>query len=450
LAIKAWLGDAAWQEWRVVGGALAGDPSCVRLGFDRTACFWRRKDGQLSGLIPAEAGPGAAIVTLPRKTGQPACTALGGQTVSCLSRTEGAKTLDWRGGAVLGGFGIDGFSVRDAGMASDPVCAARADRTFCVYMTASGDLSLIEANAQGWTDPAILAGPGAAHAARCFAFDQVRMACAVLTPKGELRAVFREYKGAPGTGLSPSVSGPVLSEKPEPPAPRPATVAVPQVPASIATVSTTEPLGAWRVFEPRSGLYCQIELFDAPAQPYRSLTRDADCAAMTSLRGVDRWSQSPGGILLRDRRGRVLFRFVEAGPTALRARWRRNDFVMMARDLRAFAGAPPQGAPSTIATRGEADKASAPSGHVGTWRIRGAGRRACLVRLTVDPETAATRARPEGCQGPIATADGWSVRRGALVLERGGVPLARFAEGRGVTWYGRFEGGRGGLRMVKQ
>jgi hypothetical protein len=249
---------------------------------------------------------------------------------------------------------------------------------------------------------------------------------------------------------SVAAAEPAIVEKPalpvEPAAP-PSPPAVPVAPvAAVTTVSAKEPLGVWRVFEPRTGLHCQITLYDAPAQPYRSMTRDRDCNALDSLRGVDRWSQSENGIFLRDRRGRVYFRFFEAGPTALRARWRRNDFVMMARDLRAFAAPAP--APSTAATA-ETPAPVAP-GLAGVWRVRGPGRQSCTIRLSVDPASAATRAVPQGCQGSLALVDGWSFRRGGLVLERNGKPLARFIEGRGVTWTGRFEGGRRNLRMVKQ
>jgi hypothetical protein len=446
LAIKSWLGDTTWQEWRDAGGALSSDPSCVRLGFDRVACFWRRADGMFSGLYPAEIGPGAAILTLPRRISPPACAALGGQRAFCLGAAGGGKTLEWRGQAILGGAGVDDFSTRDIPIAGPISCSTRSGRAFCALMTQSGTLSVIEATGQGWSSAVELAAPGVAHSGRCFVFDQLRLACTILTASGELRTVFRELNAAPGSGPGIAQSGPLLVEKPAPPSTPTATLppaASASAPPAISTVSANEPLGVWRIFEPRTGLHCGVTLFDAPAQPYRSLTRDADCAAMESLRGVDRWSQTSGGIFLRDRRGRVMFRFFEAGPTALRAQWRRSDFIMLARDLRAFA-APP--VPSEV----KAEAAGANPGMAGTWRLRGPGRQSCRIHLRVDAETAATRAAPEGCSGALAQADGWSVRRGALVLERNGAPLARFVEGRGVTWFGRFEGGRGGLRMVKQ
>ena len=456
LAIKAWLGDATWQEWRDAGGSLSSDPSCVRVGFDRVACFWRRPDGLFSGLYPAEVGPGAAILTLPHKTNAPACAAPGGASALCLSVAAGGKVLEWRGEAILGRAGVDGFAVRDIPAAGPVSCTARAGRTFCAIMTPGGALSVVEATPKGWSPAVDLAGPGVAHSGRCFVFDEARLACTILTAAGDLRAVFRELGQAPGSGAGLAQIGPALFEKPEPPAapaapvpPQPPTppVAASQVsvspPPAIATVSVNEPLGIWRVFEPKSGLHCGVTFFDAPAQPYRSLTRDADCSAMESMRGVARWSQTSNGIFLRDRRGRVLFRFFDAGPTALRAKWRRSDFIMLARDLRAFAAPPAQNVrpPDTV---------SNDPGLVGTWRLRGPGRQSCRIRLRIDADTAATRATTEGCAGPLADTDGWSVRRGALVLERGGTPVARFVEGRGVTWFGRLEGGRSGLRMVKQ
>jgi hypothetical protein len=463
LAIKAWLGDAVWQEWRDAGGSLAGDPSCVRLSLERVACFWRRPDGLFAGLLPAASGPSSALLTLPRQTGRPVCAAIDGARVVCRARLDSAKTIEWRGVAELGGAGVDGFAVRDTPSLSDPVCTSRSGRVYCAYLTPAREFAVIEANAQGWTAPVVLAATDVAQAGRCFAFDTTRMGCVILTKAGELRAVFREYMGGPGTGVSTLSARPLLAEKPVPPpaavaAAAPVPAAAPVLtpkpaapnPEPVPSVSVREPLGAWRVFEPRTGLHCQVTLFDAPAQPYRSLTRSADCNALTSLRGVDRWSQSDGGIFLRDRRGRVFFRFFEAGPTALRAKWRRNDFLMMARDLRAFASsAPAAPVPPLAATTPPV--AALPTGHVGPWRVRGPGRQSCVIRLTIDADTAETRARPDGCRGRLAAADGWSIRRGALVLERDGTPIARFVEGRGVTWFGRFEGGRADvLRMTKQ
>lgn len=444
LAIKAWLGDSVWQEWRDGGGDLGGDPSCLRMNFDRVACFWRRADGRLSGLFPAETGPGAAVLTLPRQFGAPECASLGADKLTCLSREHG----EWRGDAVLGGVGIDGFRTGVTGLASDPVCAMRAGRTICAFVSEGGTLASVDATGRGWSQPESPGLSNVAAAGPCFVFDALRLACFAVTSTGELRAAFRELRTPSGAAAAASI--PEIMEKPvvpaaPPAAPSTANVAAVPSPATqpVATVSAREPLGAWRVFEPRTGLHCQITLFDAPAQPYRSLTRDADCAGMESLRGVDRWSQSERTIFLRDRRGRVYFRFVEAGPTALRARWRRRDFVMMARDLRAFAADPKPAA--------QAATIPAPSsGLAGVWRVRGPGRQSCTIQLSVDAVSAATRATPQGCQGPLAQADGWSFRRGALVLERDGAPLARFVEGRGITWYGRFEGGRRGLRMIKQ
>jgi hypothetical protein len=445
LAIKSWLGDTVWQEWREAGGALSSDPSCLRLTSDRIACFWRRPDGRLSGLFPAETGPGSAVLTLPRLFGAPECASLGGDTLTCLSRDQG----EWRGDAVLGGVGADGFRTGVAGLASDPVCASRAGRAICAFVAPDGGLASVGANARGWSPPESAGLPGVAAAGPCVVFDAFRVACFAVTASGELKAAFREKRGAPLTDTVAAV--PEIIEKPVFPAAPAAAAALapPATPPSaivapISTVSVREPLGSWRVFEPRTGLHCEIKLFDAPAQPYRSLTRDADCSGMQSLRGVDRWSQSEGAIFLRDRRGRVYFRFVEAGPTALRARWRRRDFVMMARDLRAFAADPRPAAQAT-----EPPAAASP-GLAGVWRVRGPGRQSCTIQLSIDAASAATRAAPQGCQGRLAQADGWSFRRGALVLERGGAPLARFVEGRGVTWFGRFEGGRQNLRMVKQ
>lgn len=448
LAVKSWLGDSTWQEWRDAGGELGSDPSCVRLNHERVACTWRRPDGRLSGLLPAEAGPGAAILTLPVAFGDPSCVPLDGDRVSCIGTGAPGPAIEWRGRAVLGGAGMDGVRPGPRGLTGKPICRTRAGRTFCAYIAGSGVTALIEATAQGWSAPAATGVAGAVVAGPCLVFDSVRTACFGITGEGELRASFRETRG-PGAETAVSAVPQLLEKPAAPPVPPPDPVAAVSKPAAapapVATVSVREPLGVWRVFEPRTGLHCQVTLFDAPAQPYRSLTRDADCAAMTSLQGVDRWSQNGDGIFFRDRRGRVYFRFLEAGPTALRARWRRNDFIMMARDLRAFAAEPKTAEPIAALAQAQASP-----GLAGVWRVRGPGRQSCEIRLSVDPSTGATRAAPQGCQGMLAKADGWSVRRGALVLERGGVPLARFVEGRGVAWVGRFEGGRRTLRMVKQ
>jgi hypothetical protein len=279
------------------------------------------------------------------------------------------------------------------------------------------------------------------------AFDASRLACFAINRHGALRVAFRETRGSALADIGLPAMTPQIIEKPAPPVAPPPAPGPAMAAAAIAPVSIREPLGAWHVFEPRTGLHCQITLFDAPAQPFRSLTRDGDCGAMASMQRVDRWSQDGDGIFLRDRRGRVFFRFGEAGPTALRAKWRRSDFIMMARDLRAFAVQTPVAAQAP-----ETPPAASPvrPGLTGTWRLRGPGRQSCFVRLSVDPASAATIAQPDGCQGTLAKVNGWSFRRGALVLERGGAPLARFVEGRGVTWFGRFEGGPRTLRMVKQ
>lgn len=467
LTLKAWYGDETWQEWRGLGGQISGDPSCVRLSFERAACFWRRRDGLFSGYFPSGAGPGGAILTLPRDVAQPSCASLGGDQALCFAVARGGQLFEWRGDAVLGGVGLDGAAMRPFAGAKDPFCASRSSRVICTYLGATGGLFAVEATPDGLTAPVLVANR--ALFGRCAVFDTARLACTYLTPEGALQVAFREDQGKGLTGPMAAIL-PVIAEKPAIPAtlptatptmalgpePSPATALAP-----LATVSAKEPLGAWRVFEPRTGLYCQITLFDAPARPYRSLTREPDCDRLQSLRGVSRWSAEKDGIYLRDARGRVFFRFSEAGPTALRARWRRNDLVMMARDLKAFAIAAPPGAPSSpgqapAMSVAHANVAQSSSGSVvGVWRLRMPGRRPCVVRLTIDADSAETRTRVEGCSGAFASVDGWSVRRGALVLERGGVPVARFVEGRGVVWRGQYEGRRpdgrrGGLIMVKQ
>lgn len=437
LAVKAWLGDSTWQAWREIGGELAGDPSCLRLTFERTACVWRRADRRLSGWFPAEVGPGSAILTLPNAFGTQSCAALDGDSVTCLSGGGDGPAIEWRGRAVLGGVGIDGIRPSPKGLAATPICRSRSGRTICSFSTSAGISGMIEATPQGWSSPVANGLIDVAAAGPCFVFDVARKSCFAITAKGALRAAFGEI-GAPGADVFASAA-PQIIEKPTAPEPvsAPAMTTPVTAQAPITTVSVREPIGAWRVFEPRTGLYCQITFFDAPAQPYRSLTRDKDCDAMTSLRGVDRWSQSDDGLFLRDKRGRVYFRFFEAGPTALRARWRRNDFIMLARDLRAFVPQPAPTPPAAAVTQ--------TPGLAGLWRVRGPGRQNCQIRLSIDPDTAATRAEAQGCKGVLARADGWSFRRGALVIERRGEPVARFVEGRGAVWRGRR-----GLTMVKQ
>jgi hypothetical protein len=454
LAMKAWLGDSIWQPWRDLGGNVFSDPSCVRLGFGRAGCFWLRGDGLLSGWLPADKGPGGAVLTMPRSFGEPSCTAVSGDNVICATRDGQGHLVEWRGSATLGRAGRDGFRGSTIELGSALACSASRGRTICAAaFPAQGQVKTWTAAGPGWREASV-ALPDAI-AARCVALDTLRDMCVAVTRTGDLRAAIpgAPVELPPAEIAAAAPAPPVVPLSPVAPA-APAVVAAVVVPlaaapAAIAPVSTQEPAGPWHVFEPRTGLHCEITLFDAPARPYRSLGRTAACARLASLQGVDRWSAERGGIFLRDRRGRVFFRFFAAGPTALRAQWRRRDMIMMARDPRAFQGKPAGSAASPAPdVSADVPRQTTLRDAVGAWQLTTGGTRACTLRLAIDPDTATGRARTQGCRGGLALIDSWSLDEGILTLSGDGRTYVRLSP-KGGDWQGRSRGSRAVIELSR-
>ena len=169
--------------------------------------------------------------------------------------------------------------------------------------------------------------------------------------------------------------------------------------------------------------------------------------ALQSIQGVDRWSSDPSVLKLRDERGRVFFRFVEAGPTALRAKWRRSELVMLARDPNVFQKQP---RPEVAITPGP-NVATSSRGFVGVWRVNGPRGRSCVLRLTIDPDSAATRAKTSGCWDALERVYGWSITNGTLNLStESGALVARFSYVRGHLWRGKMQGNRRELTITQE
>jgi hypothetical protein len=460
LMLKSWLGDAVWQEWRQLSAGVTSRPSCVPFALDRMACYWRGTTGRLAGWASDPRGPGGFGFTTPLDiANRPACVPIGADRALCAAlglRPAGRppQAVLWR--SEPGGAGPGAVQSPDGlALAQEPHCAASIHGPLCFAATADGLAIAQPARDAVWENV-----PAGTHGLpACALLGDGKTACMIVDARGHLWPHTPSQSEAlpPQTSAAASAAPPPpqsLAALPAPPVPPVPASAVPQplplppaAPPPIATVSAAEPLGTWHVFEASTGRQCAITLFDAPAQPYRKAVLGPGCDALASLRNVDRWNAERGGIYLRDRRGRVFFRFFEAGPTALRAKWRRTDFVMLARDANAFSGRkPPLAQPGSA----EPETGGSFAGFAGVWRAQGRGVD-CVIRLTVDPDSAQTLARPEGCGGALQAVQGWRIAGGVLTLTGpSGGAAARFSPVRGGAWRGVATGSRRAILLSRQ
>ncbi len=435
LAEKAWLGDATWQPWRIHGGSLASDPSCVALPLDQVACLARAPSGKPVLWHSNRKRPGGQFAPIASQTivGTPSCQSLERERFVCLARGQGGALIEIS--APLSRVSADAVRVQVLAMdtAGDPDCARRpGGRIDCVYRTADRSLALLTASREGWSEPVrlgfteVAAGRCVMHGLSgglCFAslasrkLEVIRMGL-VAAPIARLDS---PPQSLPITPVSASVFVPAPLAHAWPPfVPTHIALAEPAAPQEHAPPAQERPV--WTVTESATGQRCTVRLDPETGATAQSVMLGPECRRLASMASVARWRQDGRIIRFLDQGGRVYFQFFPSGDQVYRAKWRRGGEIILSQRDQPIVNIERTPPPPSLA---------------GQWRLRGARAGRCELDLRLRGRARAVRVKGRGCDARIARAQAWVLDNGELrfIAPNGGV-LARFRTSDGQTWRG--------------
>ncbi len=279
LMSRSWDGGAAWNEWRDLGGAFSGDPSCVALGA-RVACYGRGPSGQLVAYLPNDAGNAGAWVTYGGQVeGRPSCNALNATDVACAVRGAGQRLLLLRGTAIAGQ--ASGKLVTSGDQAtSDPACVASATGLTCFVRDSNRRLLRRTIAANGdMSDGRKLEDAPESMGVTCLSIQNGAFACLVVDTE-------RRLQFAIGGDLNGS-----------------------QAAVSDASGADESPVGNWYLSSLETNALCHVQLFADEEGGAKRLTFGRDCVDLPGVSRASLWEADEDLLQFMTPRGRPVVRF---------------------------------------------------------------------------------------------------------------------------------------------